>query len=435
MLQHDTSTTQHGSEGESKGQAADLLDQDLDSRDCYYVDSRGHPILDSWGDPIPNESMSQLENLVHTMEGGQQWNLIEYLGGTKKKSAVYKAEHPSHGTAVLKFQATRDDTTKRRFKREISMLSRCTHQNIIAAINANPNPMAITRSGVSDRTLMVGVLEYMPGESVDGLVKEYGTLAESVIVNMARCVLNGLTKIHAMNIVHRDIKCANILSDERKKKQVEWDEDLPAGWDCFMDHMGMAEYVNEATGDITQDKPGPTHAVKMTMANPGGNVFKIIDFGIAKMMLVNSEGSSNISGTMVTDDLGVKGTCHYMSPEQFTLHGNEGENDDSDEDEDEEQEETTALDHRTDIWSLGVVIYRCLVGKLPFARNKKSMFQIAEVIRKSNGPPKSFQKVLVSDTLRHIVTKALQNNPKDRYSTATEMLNAFEAYVFVSFSS
>ena len=341
--------------GETK-QAADLLDQE----------------------PSPS-LMTQLQILVHTMEGGQQWNLIKYLGGTKKKSAVYKAEHPSHGTCVLKFQATRDDTTKRRFEREISMLSRFTHQNIIAAINANPNPMV----GVSDRTLMVGVLEYMPGKSVDGLVKESGTLAESVIVNMACCVLNGLTTIHTMNIVHKDIKCANILSNE------------------------------------------------------GGDVFKIIDFGIAKMMLVNSEDSSNISGTMVTDDLGVKGTCHYMSPEQFTQHGNEGENDDSDEDEDEdeEQEETVALDHRSDIWSLGVVMYRCLVGKLPFARKKKSMFQIAEVIRKSDGPPKSFQKVEVSDFLRHIVTKALQNNPKDRYNTATEMLNAFGALHVVSFSS
>ena len=65
-------------------------------------------------------------------------------------------------------------------------------------------------------------------------------------------------------------------------------------------------------------------------------VVKILDFGIAKAA---DAGDATKTGEIV-------GSPHYMSPEQ--LRADE------------------ALDHRSDLWSLGVIVYRCIAGKLPF---------------------------------------------------------------------
>jgi eukaryotic-like serine/threonine-protein kinase len=71
-------------------------------------------------------------------------------------------------------------------------------------------------------------------------------------------------------------------------------------------------------------------------------VFKVLDFGIAKGSAVTlgmSAGAATRTGAFL-------GTPHYMSPEQV--------------------EEARSIDHRTDIWSLGVLAFRCLLGQLPF---------------------------------------------------------------------
>ena len=72
-------------------------------------------------------------------------------------------------------------------------------------------------------------------------------------------------------------------------------------------------------------------------------VLKVIDFGLAKGDALDVTGESTKSG-------GVLGSPHYMSPEQAT--GN------------------APVDHRSDVWAVGVVAYRCVVGKLPFPGTK-----------------------------------------------------------------
>jgi eukaryotic-like serine/threonine-protein kinase len=76
--------------------------------------------------------------------------------------------------------------------------------------------------------------------------------------------------------------------------------------------------------------------------NDDDEIVKVLDFGIAKgtaATLGTSGAASTATGTML-------GTPYYMSPEQV--------------------DGAKSLDFRTDIWSLGVVVYRCLVGELPF---------------------------------------------------------------------
>ena len=117
---------------------------------------------------------------------------------------------------------------------------------------------------------------------------------------------------------------------------------------------------------------------------------KILDFGLA-----------SITGTtLVTKEGMTMGTIAYMSPEQ--ARGEE-------------------VDHRTDIWSLGVVLYEMFSGQLPF----KGEHDQAVVYSILNEQPKSIIDLRseTSMSLEQVVSKALEKNPDERYQHIEELLD------------
>jgi serine/threonine protein kinase/tetratricopeptide (TPR) repeat protein len=120
---------------------------------------------------------------------------------------------------------------------------------------------------------------------------------------------------------------------------------------------------------------------------------KILDFGLAKLM-----GMIRITKTGAA-----MGTIHYMSPEQAC-----GKD----------------VDHRTDIWSLGVVIYEMLTGQLPF----KGAYDQAVIYSILNEEPANIS-VLKKDIpakLRQIITKCLKKDPDERYQSMEELYNELQ---------
>ncbi|OGU71248.1 MAG: hypothetical protein A2V93_12785 [Ignavibacteria bacterium RBG_16_34_14] len=117
---------------------------------------------------------------------------------------------------------------------------------------------------------------------------------------------------------------------------------------------------------------------------------KIMDFGLAKV-----SGAENLTRLGMT-----LGTIVYMSPEQTT---------------------GTNVDHQTDIWSLGVVLYELFTGVLPF----KGDYDQAVVYSILNETPASLRlyNENIPPPLESIVLKALSKNKEDRYQSAAKLLD------------
>ncbi len=126
------------------------------------------------------------------------------------------------------------------------------------------------------------------------------------------------------------------------------------------------------------------------MLDQTGNAF-LADFGLAKLI----SGSSDITKTG-----NIVGTPAYMSPEQLR-----GE----------------TLDHRSDIYSLGVLLYHMVTGNPPFnAATSDVVTIIYKHLEEAPEPPSTLNPD-IPPALEAIILKALQKDPKDRFDTAGEM--------------
>jgi serine/threonine-protein kinase len=132
----------------------------------------------------------------------------------------------------------------------------------------------------------------------------------------------------------------------------------------------------------------------LTTDDEGEICVKILDFGIARR-----EGEDALKKTATGSMIG---TPLYMSPEQI--------------------KNPKALDHRSDLWSLGVVAYRALTGRLPFDGETAGAIFIA--IDRADPPPPSSLRPDVGAGVDAWMARALAKDPAERFQTAREMSDA-----------
>lgn len=129
---------------------------------------------------------------------------------------------------------------------------------------------------------------------------------------------------------------------------------------------------------------------------------KLLDFGLAKLIVSSTSVSDAEAATMAlinTNAGTVIGTAKYMSPEQA---------------------KGTAIDARTDLWSLGAVIYEMVTRNGPFVGETPTE-TISLILQREPPPLQSYVKEVPAE-LERIVSKALTKKPGDRYQTAEEIV-------------
>ena len=216
---------------------------------------------------------------------GNRFELVRELG-RGSMGTVWLAEHLTLNLRCAVKLMTREAMDDPSFAARFVVEARA-----IAQLNS-PHVVRILDHDTHEGTPFIA-MECLQGEDLGARIKRLGRLDASATYRIVSQVANGLAKAHAAGIVHRDLKPENIF--------IAQDDD----WE-------------------------------------GGEVAKLLDFGVAKMTGLGSfEGAakSTQAGSLV-------GTPAYMSPEQ--ARG------------------VDVVDHRSDLWSLAVVAFECLTGKLPF---------------------------------------------------------------------
>ncbi|MEO8100769.1 MAG: bifunctional serine/threonine-protein kinase/formylglycine-generating enzyme family protein [Acidobacteriota bacterium] len=127
------------------------------------------------------------------------------------------------------------------------------------------------------------------------------------------------------------------------------------------------------------------------------SLVKILDFGLAKICEPQSEAADTMETlTMLTDPGAVMGTVGYMAPEQ--VRG-------------------LPANHRTDLFSFGVVLYELVTGKRPFTGG--SAMAVCDAIL--HAQPRAFGDTVVPEKLKTIIRKLLEKDSANRYGSAEEV--------------
>ena len=244
-------------------------------------------------------------------------------------ATVYLANDARHDRQVAVKVLNADpssDTGELRFIREIRMLARLQH----------PNILPLHDSGHVD-ALLYYLMPYVSGETLRARMSRERQVPIDAAIRISCEAADALSYAHSQGIIHRDIKPENIL--------------LSGG-----------------------------HAI-------------VADFGIARA--IDLAGVQQLTRT----GMGGPGTPAYMSPEQ--LLGDR------------------QLDGRTDIYSLGCVLYEMLTGKPPFAGKEGFVKRFTET-----PPPPSTLRKDVPVWLDSVVNKMLARNPEERFGRAEDLVRA-----------
>jgi serine/threonine-protein kinase len=234
-----------------------------------------------------------------------QYILLEPLGegGTGK---VFKARHQKMNRVValklIRPELMADPEVLARFYREIEVISRLSHPNIVHAYDAGP--IGATH---------VLVMEYVEGIDLGKMVRQNGPLPIREACEYIRQACLGLQYAHEKGLIHRDVKPPNLLVTLPSKNR-------------------------ESTAASSESS---------ARARP---LVKILDMGLARLQQVElgPDGNAERSVTQLYTPLGsvMMGTPDYMAPEQAV--------------------DFHSADIRSDIYSVGCTLYYVLTGKPPF---------------------------------------------------------------------
>jgi eukaryotic-like serine/threonine-protein kinase len=138
----------------------------------------------------------------------------------------------------------------------------------------------------------------------------------------------------------------------------------------------------------------------------GSNILKVVDFGISKLAPTTGRPEASLTAN------GILGSPFYMSPEQITM--------------------SASLDRRTDLWSLGLILFELVTGEGPF--EAATMAQLCQKIVKA--PARRMRDVRpdlsIPAGLEEVVARCLAKNPDERYEDTVDLAQALVPFAGAS---
>jgi len=256
---------------------------------------------------------------------------------------VYKAIHLATNTHVAIKVLLPTLLASRRaryyFEREAELISSLDHPNIVG----------IHDSGILHNQYFF-VMHYVEGCSLDRYVQGRD-LSQRDRVVLFNKVCSAVSYAHQQGIIHRDLKCGNVLVDAR----------------------------------------GEPH---------------ILDFGLAKVVGMSERAGHDAVATMTGQ---WAGTLSTMSPEQAA--GN-----------------PKRLDIRTDVYSLGVILYCMMTGRYPYEVTGSTIDVLRRIQEQEPVKPRKLNRKLDSD-MEAILLTALEKDPERRYQSVADLRSDLESWL------
>ncbi|MEM0926878.1 MAG: serine/threonine-protein kinase, partial [Planctomycetota bacterium] len=246
-----------------------------------------------------------------------------------------------------------------------------TERQTLASLN-HPGIASVFDAGTSRNGEPYFVMELVPGTPMDRYCENHD-LSVDVIVRLVEQAAEAIHHAHLRGVLHRDIKPSNVLVYESDERQAR---------------------------------------------------VKVIDFGISKALHRDGESfatpheqalraagaSASRDSEELTGEGQLLGTLEYMSPEQLAL-------------------DSSQLDTRTDVYSLGAMLYRLLCGRPPIARKQLLSRGVSELHRTLvSTHVERPQLTTRRDDLGWIVMKAIEKDRENRYATMHAFLSDLRRY-------
>jgi eukaryotic-like serine/threonine-protein kinase len=300
--------------------------------------------------------------------------VVSHCLGEGGMGAVFLAQHVGIGRPValkvIQPELLADPSAAERFKLEARAAGTLRHPNIVN----------VTDFGVTDvdgRAVAYLVMEHLTGQTLAAVLDEQGRLPLRLVTDIVAQIAEALEAAHANGIVHRDLKPANIWLTP----------DARGGFTVTLLDFGIAKLRDQAMTGI-ESAPVALSIAHDEATLPG------IDATLVKPR--TASGSVTTAGQIV-------GTPAYMSPEQCS---------------------GAAVDPPSDIYSLGVVVFRMLAGELPFLGNT------AELIRQhTTAPPPDVRErnPSIDADVAKIVARAMAKRAGERFQSARSFAAALDA--------